>query len=89
MAKIKAEEKLKVVPFTVRMREDWLAKLTAYCHYLSPESPSTPGYVLTECFKQICERDADFASFLQTFTPKPDAKSDARNGKTRAVRSAA
>ncbi len=75
MAKIKAEDKQKVVPVTFRMREDWLEKLTAYCKYLNPESPSSPGYVLTESFKQVIERDADFASFLESYTQEGNAKS--------------
>ncbi len=75
MAKMKAEDKQKVVPVTFRMREDWLEKLTAYCKYLNPENPSSPGYVLTESFRQVIERDADFASFLESYTPEGNAKS--------------
>ena len=75
MPKIQAEDKRKLLPFTVKVREDVQEKIIAYGHYLDPENPSSAGHVVTECFKQIIERDAEFASFLQTFTPKADAKS--------------
>ena len=55
-----------------------LSKLTAYCKYLNPESPSSPGMFSAESFKQMIERDAEFASFLKSSIPKADAKSDAR-----------
>jgi ribosomal protein S30 len=81
MPKIQAEEKIKTTPFTVKVREDWQKKIEAYCHYLNPETPSSPGYVLTECFKQVAEKDPEFAAFFNSFTPKVGAKSKARNGK--------
>jgi hypothetical protein len=74
MPKIQAEEKIKTTPFTVKVREDWQKKIEAYCHYLNPETPSSPGYVLTECFKQVAEKDAEFAAFLKDFNPRPAAK---------------
>lgn len=74
MPKIQAEEKLKNVPFTVKIREDFHEKIVAYCHYLNPQDPSSPGYVLTECFKQAIDKDAEFAAFLKTFQPKPVGK---------------
>ena len=81
MPKIQAEEKIKTTLFTVKIREDWQKKIEAYCHHLNPGTPSSPGYVLTECFKQVVEKVAEFAAFLNSFTPKVDAKSKARNGK--------
>jgi hypothetical protein len=74
MPKIQAEEKITTTPFTVKVREDWQKKIEAYCHYLNPEIPSSPGYVLTECFKQVVEKDAEFAAFLKEFNPQPLAK---------------
>jgi hypothetical protein len=74
MPKIQAEEKIKTTPFTVKVREDWQKKIEAYCHYLNPETPSSPGYVLTECFKQVVEKDGEFAAFLKDFHPRPVAK---------------
>jgi hypothetical protein len=74
MPKIQAEEKIKTTPFTVKVREDWQKKIEAYCHYLNPETPSSAGYVLTECFKQVVEKDAEFAAFLRDFNPRPSAK---------------
>ncbi len=87
MPKIQAEDKTKLLPFTVKIREDVQEKIVAYGHYLDPENPSRAGHVVTECFKQVCERDADFASFLKSFTPQVDAKSDARKGKAKATKS--
>jgi hypothetical protein len=74
MPKIQAEEKIKTTPFTVKVREDWQKKIEAYCHYLNQETPSSPGYVLTECFKQVVEKDAEFTAFLKDFHPRSSVK---------------
>ena len=90
MPKIQAEDKRKLLPFTVESSRGCSGK--DHCLWsptLTRRIRRVRAMLSPECFKQVCERDAEFASFLKTFNPKADTKSDARKGRGKAVTSAA
>ena len=63
MPKIQPEVKIAIVPLTVKLREDYIAKIRAYCSYLNDADPSSEGYVITESFKVMITGDKPFEDF--------------------------
>lgn len=65
MPKIQPEDKTQHATFPFSLRVDVYAQILAYGAFLSPESPSSKDYVVTELFRESVKGDKEFWTFWE------------------------